>query len=379
MGADTRASGTNGTDSYQAPSSEAVDSRPHSCADDRPVGGCLSLFLEAWRAITNDPWVLSVIERGYAPTFQGPRPPLTRDWASHESATPGNRAMLIQETQCLLEKQAVEPVSRPASLGFYSHVFLVPKKNGQLRPVINLRPLNRVLHTPHFQMETVGSITAAIQPGDWATSLDLTDAYFHIPIAPWFRKYLRFVVRGKVYQFRALPFGLAPAPLVCTRVHAPLAVHLHAQGILFHRYLDDLLIRAQSSLLCQQWTEQTLRLLSDLGLGVNLDKSELTPSQDFVYVGVRFRTDVGLCTPPPERLASAHQACQQMAQAGAAPARAWLSLLGILGSLEKLVPLGRLHIRPVHFCVYRQFRIGVHPLSRVVCLDNDAKKPYPGG
>ena len=82
---------------------------------------------------------------------------------------------LQQEVNSLLAKQAIERVRQPESLGFYSRVFLVPKKNRKLRPLISLRPLNCCLLFPHFQMDTVTSVTAAIQLGDWATSLDLTD------------------------------------------------------------------------------------------------------------------------------------------------------------------------------------------------------------
>jgi hypothetical protein len=37
----------------------------------------------------------------------------------------------------------------------------------------------------------------------WTTSIDLKNAYFHIPIHPGYRKFLGFQVLGKVYQFRA--------------------------------------------------------------------------------------------------------------------------------------------------------------------------------
>ncbi len=56
-----------------------------------------------------------------------------------------------------------------------------------------------------------------------------------------------------------------------------------------------------------------------------------------------------------------------------APACSWLSLLGVLGSLENMVPLGRLHIRPIHFCVRNYFLIGVHPLSHTVTIDQEAQ------
>ncbi|MDY6816767.1 MAG: reverse transcriptase domain-containing protein, partial [Pseudomonadota bacterium] len=260
--------------------------------------------------------------------------------------------------QELLEKQAVEQVHNLSSLGFHSLMFLVPKKNGKLRPIIDLRRLNDFLVIPSFQMETSVSVAAAVQPEDWATSLDLTDAYFHVPVAPWFRKYLRIVVQGKVYQYRALPFGLSTSPLAFTKVLEPLAVHLHTRGIVLHRYLDDLLIRSQSRSQCQAWTRYLLDLLVRLGLGVNLEKSDLVPSQRFKYIGIRFLTDLGLMSPPDDRIANIKSVSQTLIDQPAS-ARQWLSLIGLLGSAEKQVPFGRIHIRPIHLCLRRQFLIGV--------------------
>jgi hypothetical protein len=79
------------------------------------------------------------------------------------------------------------------SPGFYSRLFLDPKKTGGTRPVIDLSILNTFLLVPHFKMETNRSNRSCIHPGMWTTSLDLMDAYFHIPIAPPFSKVLRFV------------------------------------------------------------------------------------------------------------------------------------------------------------------------------------------
>ena len=41
------------------------------------------------------------------------------------------------------------------------------------------------------------------------TSVDFKDAYFHILIQEQSRKYLRFHVQGRTYQFKALPFHSA--------------------------------------------------------------------------------------------------------------------------------------------------------------------------
>jgi hypothetical protein len=65
----------------------------------------------------------------------------------------------------------------------------------------------------------------------WTTSLDLTDAYFYIPISPKFRMFLRFVWEDRVYAFKTMPFGLSTAPLVFTRIFQAVVAHLHSQYI----------------------------------------------------------------------------------------------------------------------------------------------------
>jgi hypothetical protein len=344
-----------------------------TCRHLRPVGGCLTNYAKAWEEITDDRWVLNIVHNGYAPTFWGSRPPLTRCWQAHESATTLEKSRLLQEqVDTMLKKEAIELVRDPKSLGFYSNVFLVPKKNGTLRPVINLRALNQFLEIPSFKMETIANVSASVRVGDWATSLDLTDGYFHVPMAPFFKKYLRFVINGKVYQFRALPFGLSTAPLVFTKMLQPLAVHLHMRGILFHTYIDDLLVRSLSRVQCQHWTQYLIELLYRLGLGVSLEKSETTPTQDFLYIGVRFLTLLGVMVPPEDRFTKIQSLGQQLIEARTCPASLWLSLIGLLGSAEKQVPLGRLRIRPLHCCLRRQFSIGVHSLSRPVSVDQES-------
>ena len=70
------------------------------------------------------------------------------------------------------------------SLVFYSRLFLVPKPHHRWRPVIDLSRLNTFLLVERFKMETPESIRASLIPGEWVSSIDLADAYLHIPIRP---------------------------------------------------------------------------------------------------------------------------------------------------------------------------------------------------
>ena len=120
----------------------------------------------------------------------------------------------------------MERVQDLGTPGFYARLFLVPKKNGKLHPVIDLSLLNLYFEKQPFKMETVKSVRQLIVNNDWAVSIDLTDAYLHVPIHPQSRKYLRFVYEDQIFQFMALHFGMSLSPWIFTRLMDIIASHL---------------------------------------------------------------------------------------------------------------------------------------------------------
>ena len=68
-----------------------------------------------------------------------------------------------------------------SSLAFYNRLFLVPKPNGKWRPILDLSRLNLFLSTGTFKMETPETIRLSLKTGEWVTSLDFSDTYFHSP------------------------------------------------------------------------------------------------------------------------------------------------------------------------------------------------------
>ena len=143
-------------------------------------------------------------------------------------------------------KKGDSSVKKLTTLGYYSRLFLVPKPMNRWRPVIDLSMLNLHLHVPTFKMETAESIRKSIRKGEWVISIDLTDAYFHVPIHPQSQKYLRFQTKKGVFQFQALPFGVATAPLEFTRIVKEVKLIAQARNLRIHQYLDDWLLRSPS-------------------------------------------------------------------------------------------------------------------------------------
>ena len=81
----------------------------------------------------------------------------------------------------MLEKHAIKE-STPRGHGFLSTIFLVPKKDGGQRTVINLKSLNKFVYTEHFKMEGIHILRDLLRAGDWMTKVDLKDAYFIVPV-----------------------------------------------------------------------------------------------------------------------------------------------------------------------------------------------------
>ena len=130
----------------------------------------------------------------------------------------------------MVEKNAISRVCKEQE-GFFFQLFMVPKKDGGQRPIINLKKLNSLVQTDHFKMEGIHMLKDLLKPGDWMTKVDLKDAYFMIPVATNHRSLLQFKWIGKTYQFNCLPFGLSSAPWVFTKTTKPIVAILRTMGL----------------------------------------------------------------------------------------------------------------------------------------------------
>ena len=262
-----------------------------------------------------------------------------------------------QRLPLLIEKKAVERVRVQTSLAFFNRLFIVPKPNHKWRPILDLSTLNQFLCVKTFKMETPETIRTSLQQEEWVTSLDFSDAYFHISIHYTSRKFLRFHFQNQSYQFRALPFGLSTAPMEFTGVVKEVKLMAQSQGIRIHQYLDDWLIRAPTKESCHQGTQSLLALCQELGWMVNMQKSELEPQQVFDFVGYQYDLLNGVVRPTQNRWEALQQKITVLLQNRSCRVRTFMSLIGLLTATEKQVTLGRLHMRPIQWHLKKHWRV----------------------
>ena len=160
--------------------------------------------------------------------------------------------------------------------------------------------LNTFLHIEKFKMETPESIRASLIPGEWVASIDLSDAYLHIPIHPNSRKYLRFLP-----QVSGVPVHL---PFVWTG-HSPPGLYndrkgSQANGPLQRTQTSPIpghwLIRSQSQEEALVNTQAMVDLTQSLGWIINQEKLELNPTQVFSFVGYEYHLHSALVKPTRE-------------------------------------------------------------------------------
>jgi hypothetical protein len=349
----------------------ALTYNPISPAPDVPVGARLSHYWPLWKSLGMSKSVVNILKDGLKWKFK--EPPVLRNhpWRVQEHLSQTKREAMTQVIDKLLAKGAIEEVTNLNSLGHYSILFLRRKTSGDFRPILDLKVLNKCIVNSKFRMESARSIQEAMKPDEWACSIDLTDAYFHIPVNKGFRKYLRFAVLGKAYQYRALPFGLLIAPRVFTAVMLEVAKILRERGVVMHLYLDDWIFRHLDPQSLSGQVQMILTLLDYLGLLVNLPKSDLSPLQIIEFVGVLYDLALGRAYPPAKRVEKIATVVEALTSQQVAPASLWLTLIGLLGSVSDQVPLGRLHIRPIQFHLSNQWKMAVNARTDPVTISQE--------
>jgi hypothetical protein len=135
-----------------------------------------------------------------------------------------------------------------------------------------------------------------------------------------------------------MPYGLASAPLIFQSIVKAFVAPLHALGLKLHFNLDDGLLRNASKDILKTQIKLLIKNVKLAGWIMNEEKSDLTPSQNFIFIGIRFCTCMGLMFPPPDRIVKIMSRVRQLPALKFCQAREFLSLIGLLISAADQVP-----------------------------------------
>lgn len=162
--------------------------------------------------------------------------------------------------------------------------FGVPKKNGQIRIVADLRKVNNMIERSEFHIPVIEDTLIGIQGFSFATKINLNIGYQALHLDNYAKSILQIIFPFGVYEYQVLPMGVKPA----TDLFQSRIVQLFAQMKKEERpmcYIDDIL-----HVTCGSFEEHLrilkiiLRLLSEVGMQVNAKKSEWCKNE-IAYLG----------------------------------------------------------------------------------------------
>ena len=194
-----------------------------------------------------------------------------------------------------------------------------------------------------------------ISPGDFMVSIDLKDAYFSVPIFQPHRRYLRFLWNFKRYEFSCLPFGYSLAPRVFTKIFKPIIAYFRFLGFRVVIFIDDLILIASSYDECLQQLEILKSTLCELGFTVNVEKSQLAPVNEILYLGFLINSIAMTLHLPADKLMKIVSACKALLAKHQPSVRDVAKVTGLLVSALPAVNYLEMHYSSLELCMTRHF------------------------
>ncbi|EFP06967.1 hypothetical protein CRE_10350 [Caenorhabditis remanei] len=244
----------------------------------------LSEAIEFWGNICSSEWVLSVIEDGYIiqldprvtlPEPQGLRPSVLR-----------HKEFLFAEIERLEEEGVLERSDRLPRAVSPLHVVEQGKKK---RMILDLSELNKSLVPPRFKLENMKTAWPFLENANFAATFDFKSGYHHIKIHRDSRDLLSFSLSNPpaapYFFFKGLPFGLATAPWLFTKIFKVLVRKWRAEGIKMFLYLDDGLIVGETEYEVARASRRVRGDLAEAGVCVAEEKSFWVPDAKFTWLG----------------------------------------------------------------------------------------------
>jgi len=319
--------------------------------------------------LTSDSWILHTVQGLKVDFVNAPiqvNPRITPSFGIQ-------RNKIIQdEVDTLLSKGAIAPVD-PVKGQFISTIFLVDKKSGGKRPVINLKSLNQFVDTKHFKMSGLKTVLSQIKQGDLLFTLDLSDAYFSIPIQADFKKYFRFIWKGQIYEFQVMPFGLSSAPWIFTKVTKPLMAFLHSRGLRSSIYIDDCIGMVQNHDLVNVHRDLMVKTFQDVGFVINFKKSSLVPEFRKIYLGFIIDTMLMKVFLSQEKLQCVIKIISDVFNRKVIKIKDLASVIGVIVAVFPAVYQGPLHYRTLETYKTQQLKVHRSFKARIV-LTGSVKK-----
>lgn len=122
------------------------------------------------------------------------------------------KPLVAKRLEDLVSANIIERIVDGMDTSFCSSMLVVPKGKDDIRLVIDLRGPNRYIFRTPFVMPTLEKILAELNGAQWFSTIDLSNAFFHMELDEESRLLTNFYTEFGMFRCVRLPFGLCNAP-----------------------------------------------------------------------------------------------------------------------------------------------------------------------
>ena len=184
--------------------------------------------------------------------------------------------------RAMVDELLEQGVVRRSKSPYASPAFLVPKKTGGFRLVVDYRKVNTKIVFDSYPMPTIDQALEQFSGAAVFSVLDLNSAYYQIPLSVKSRRVTAFCTPFGLFEFNTLPMGISVGCQGLSRVVDELFADL--KGRYVYNFLDDLVVYSASAEEHLGHLREVLGRLQRFGFTLNPDKVVLGASE-IKYLG----------------------------------------------------------------------------------------------
>lgn len=161
-------------------------------------------------------------------------------------------------------KMLKDNVIVPSNSAWSSPFFLIKKKDGSFRPVVDYRGVNALTHTDIYPIPRMDDYLDAFANAKFFTILDLKSGYWQIGMHPEDQPKTAFTCTEGHFEFTVMPFGLKNAPSDFQRLMEIVLSGLNWKVCLV--YIDDIVVFSETFETHLENLDQVLKALKQANL-----------------------------------------------------------------------------------------------------------------
>ncbi|KAH7821340.1 uncharacterized protein MONOS_8728 [Monocercomonoides exilis] len=145
-----------------------------------PLPGRLVNRLSEWKKIGGD----KLVSRGIKARWKSPQSPIKLEERKHRQEFWGTIEMTSNNLSLLEEewKDGVVKSIQESEVKWFNPTFIVKKKNGKWRKILDSKAQNEEVQGMHFKMDSQETVVDLLEENDWMTTLDISCAYHHVKV-----------------------------------------------------------------------------------------------------------------------------------------------------------------------------------------------------